>query len=115
MKDPPTTKEESEMAGTVDHMNRRVFGSPGQRIRSALYLDFDNIFTGLMNDDPQLAMQFAQDPAGWVSCLSTAGLRDGQWRDFLVRRCYLNPSGSMVDGRLEGGSRINFARFRQSM
>ena len=103
------------MTTTLDQMNGHAFGVSGQRIRSALYLDFDNIFSGLMGADPNLAMHFAQDPSAWLARLSTAGLSDGQWRDFRVRRCYLNPAGFVIDTRMGGNSRITFARFRQAI
>jgi hypothetical protein len=103
------------MTTTLDQTTGHVFGVPGQRIRSALYLDFDNIMSGLMGTDPNLAMHFAQDPSAWLAHLGTAGLPDGQWRDFRVLRCYLNPTGYVIDTRLGGSSRITFARFRQTM
>ena len=31
-------------------------------VRTALYLDFDNVFSGLCNLDPQVAVRFASDP-----------------------------------------------------
>ncbi|MDQ6715131.1 MAG: NYN domain-containing protein [Actinomycetota bacterium] len=78
-------------------------------VGSALYLDFDNVFSGLIKLDPRLALRFAEDPAGWLSRLTTELLSDGT-RRWLVLRCYMNPSGSIVHP--EDGRRITFSRFR---
>lgn len=66
-------------------------------IRAALFVDFDNIYTGLQQQDAYTAEQFATNPERWVSWIeqempcsyfgSQAGLRRT-----LIRRCYLNPS-----------------------
>lgn len=68
------------------------------RCRSALYVDFDNVFSGLHQVNPDLAHAFAGRPDRWLDRL--AGL-DAGWghRDFLVRRVYLNPG---VRSRLRG-------------
>lgn len=63
------------------------------RVRAtALFVDFDNIYTGLSNLDPALAQRFAQTPDEWVERLVTV---DGEFPDrrrFLIKACYLNPS-----------------------
>lgn len=64
--------------------------------RSALFVDFDNVFIGLNRQEPELARRFAGEPGRWVEWLQR-GLQIpvGSWlsptRRILVRRCYLNP------------------------
>lgn len=58
-------------------------------IKSALFVDFDNIFIGLSKSDPLAAERFASDPARWLTWLEK-GLPNRQ-RSILVRRCYPNP------------------------
>lgn len=77
-------------------------------LRSALYLDFDNVFSGLLKLDPAVAFQFAEAPAKWLDRLRT---ESGASRRWLVLRCYMNPSGSVADPRTEG-VRVNFFKFR---
>jgi hypothetical protein len=67
-------------------------------IRSALFVDFDNIFIGLSKTDPQAAERFAADPARWLSWLERgmpnhSGPKADQLRprSILIRRCYPNP------------------------
>jgi NYN domain len=65
------------------------------RIRSALFVDFDNIYLGLQREDPVAAEQFATDPARWLLWLQDNLPNqdgDGRQRKILLRRCYLNPS-----------------------
>lgn len=65
-------------------------------IKSALFVDFDNIYIGLSKSDPAAAERFASDPYRWLAWLEK-GLPlhgDGQAarsRSILVRRCYPNP------------------------
>ncbi|MBD7917719.1 NYN domain-containing protein [Cellulomonas sp. Sa3CUA2] len=64
-----------------------------RRLRSALFVDFDNVYIGLARLDPQAAEAFATDPAHWLSELGQGSDVDGDLtRRFLVRACYLNPS-----------------------
>ncbi len=62
----------------------------------ALFIDFDNIYSGLQRVAPQAADAFATDPGAWLRWLET-GMPveetplDGEARRILVRRCYLNP------------------------
>ncbi|WP_457253384.1 NYN domain-containing protein [Pedococcus sp. P5_B7] len=82
---------------------------------SVLYVDFDNLIIGLNETDPLAAIEFASDPAGWLTKLLSRAADDGV-RRWLVRRCYLNPNGFIADSsRLdERGrpSRIYFSRLR---
>ncbi len=64
-------------------------------VRTALFVDFDNIYLGLQREDPVAAEQFATDPTRWLLWLQDrlpqpAGT--DRRRKILFRRCYLNPS-----------------------
>lgn len=67
-------------------------------LKSALFVDFDNIYIGLGKNDPAAAERFASDPARWLTWLED-GLptRTGnsygppRRRSILIRRCYPNP------------------------
>lgn len=67
-------------------------------VRSALFVDFDNIYLGLQREDPNAAEQFATNPSHWLHWLSESLSLDSeelggrQKRKVLFRRCYLNPS-----------------------
>ena len=64
-------------------------------IYSALYVDFDNIYTRLAEQDPTLARTFATNPQRWMRWLEGHAMRmmygDGVRRRILKRCCYLNP------------------------
>lgn len=79
-------------------------------VRTALYLDFDNVFIGLFKLDPNIAIQFATDPGSWLRRLSTALTADAE-RRWLVLRCYLNPAGR-VNHHHAAGEWLYFSRFR---
>ncbi|MFJ5861149.1 NYN domain-containing protein [Pseudarthrobacter sp. NPDC092439] len=66
--------------------------SPSRRpgIRAAMFVDFDNVYTGLLALDPAAAKRFAEDPKHWTDALSAGGTAENS-RRFLVRNCYLNP------------------------
>jgi len=38
-------------------------------VRAALYLDFDNVFGGLLKLDPDVAIQSAENPGSWLTRL----------------------------------------------
>lgn len=78
------------------------------RVRAALYLDFDNVFGGLMRQDPDVAMQFAEDPGGWASRLAEALPVQGP-RRWVLLRCYMNPAGWVQHS---DPARLYFSRFR---
>jgi hypothetical protein len=62
-------------------------------VRSALFVDFDNIYLGLQNEDPNAAEQFATHPGRWLRWLQEDLPTDSPLaRKILSRRCYLNPS-----------------------
>jgi hypothetical protein len=65
------------------------------RIRSALFVDFENIYVGLSRTDTEAAEFFARKPGEWLRWLERieyAGepTSPGQ-RAILIRNCYLNP------------------------
>src|SRR5680860_376238 len=60
--------------------------------RTALFVDFDNIYIGLQASDAEAARAFAESPNRWVDALSTGVDGSGAFeRRWLVRVCYLNP------------------------
>ncbi len=65
-------------------------------MKSALFVDFDNVFSGLRRLDPAVAERFALRPLAWIDWLARSlpappHAPDGAVRRLLVRRCYLNP------------------------
>lgn len=78
-------------------------------MRSALYIDFDNFFSGLLEVDPAAAMEVAQKPSVWVHRLRSVHSENGQ--RWLVLRCYMNPAGS-VSHPTRPGERLFFSKFR---
>ncbi|UZX04682.1 NYN domain-containing protein [Arthrobacter sp. CDRTa11] len=71
-------------------MNEALSPSRRPGIRAAMFVDFDNVFTGLQAMDPLAAKRFAEDPKHWADALSAGGSGEGA-RRFLIRNCYLNP------------------------
>jgi len=66
-------------------------------MKSALFVDFDNVYTLLRALQPAAAERFARQPTEWIRWLVDAlGIPDGHdagaKRRLLVRRCYLNPN-----------------------
>ena len=69
-------------------------------VRTALFVDFDNIYLRLQQEDPRAAEQFATNPARWLDWLRLklpydaidSGSATSRPRKILFRRCYLNPS-----------------------
>jgi len=55
-----------------------------------MFVDFDNVYTGLQALDPLAAKRFAEDPKHWADALSAGGSGEDA-RRFLIRNCYLNP------------------------
>src|SRR5262245_28290942 len=86
-----------------------------EHVRAALYLDFDNVFSGLFKLDPDVAILFADHPGVWLRRLASTAQIGESPRRWLVLRCYLNPSG-WVNHRDAGGepTRLFFSRFRPS-
>jgi NYN domain-containing protein len=68
-------------------------------LRTALFVDFDNIYLRLQQEDPRAAHQFATNPARWLDWLRQKLPYDLAQeapeplpRKILFRRCYLNPA-----------------------
>ena len=65
-------------------------------MKSALFVDFDNIYSGLRQLSPATADRFASHPTEWMEwVMKSLALPEfapeGGKRRVLVRRCYLNP------------------------
>ena len=67
-------------------------------MKSALFVDFDNVYTQLRALQPVAAERFARQPIEWIRWLiESLEIPDGHHdlaarRRLLVRRCYLNPN-----------------------
>ena len=66
-------------------------------MKSALFVDFDNVFSQLRQLQPDAAERFARHPSEWMGWLTNSLAlpiphEDGERRRLLVRRCYLNPN-----------------------
>lgn len=79
-------------------------------IKAALFLDFDNFFSGLMAADPVSALALVASPSRWLQRLRTSYSDDDE-RQWLVLRCYMNPAGWLPDPQ-KPGERLYFSRFR---
>src|SRR4051794_24149752 len=79
-------------------------------VRAALYVDFDNVFSGLCKLNPLAAKAFADEPSTWLNALTTQHTVDGP-RRWLSVRCYLNSAGSVPDPA-GGEQRLQFASLR---
>lgn len=71
-------------------------------IRTALFVDFDQVYGGLYRIRPEAAERFATQPDKWLRFFEEGhhvqGLEDeneATQRIILVRKCYLNPVGSV--------------------
>ena len=90
---------------------------PMEPLRSALFLDFDNFFSGLLQLDREAAYVLADEPKRWLDALAGWKLpAGGERRRLLVRRAYLNPAG-WVNDREFGNERgrLYFSIFRPSL
>jgi len=66
-------------------------------MKSALFVDFDNVYTQLRQLQPTAAERFARQPIEWIRWLTESleiptGHDPQARRRLLVRRCYLNPN-----------------------
>ena len=66
-------------------------------MKSALFVDFDNVYTQLRQVQPAAAERFARQPTEWIRWLIESleipeGHNPEARRRLLVRRCYLNPN-----------------------
>jgi hypothetical protein len=77
-------------------------------IKTALFIDFDNVHSNLDKVDPRAAARFAEDPAAWLEWFQLgrhAAPEGAEPRRLLLRRCYLNPAafGSYRTGFVRAG------------
>ena len=79
---------------------------------TALYVDFDNVFSGLLELHLTAALRFAEEPETWLEKLTSTYTVDGP-RRWSVLRCYINSSGSAKHPTAER-PRIPFASFRSA-
>lgn len=79
-------------------------------MRAALFLDFDNFFSGLMAADPASATALVTSPSRWLHKLTRSNSDDAT-RRWLVLRCYMNPAGWLPDP-LKPGERLYFSKYR---
>ncbi|MEZ4468728.1 MAG: NYN domain-containing protein [bacterium] len=84
-----------------------------QRIRCAIFIDFDNMYSGIRALDEAAAERFAEDPAAWLSWIETRldrpteDLQDAR-RTLLLRLCYLSPHryGKYRSGFVRAGFQV---------
>ncbi len=96
-------------------------------IRTALFVDFDQVYGGLYRIRPEAAERFATQPDKWLRFFEEGqhvqGLGEGDeptQRVILVRKCYLNPVGSVRNampsayraGPPSRDSQDNFSKYR---
>lgn len=76
---------------------------------SGIFLDFDNVFSSLFKQSPDAAREFATNPAGWLRAFQEMRGTETEEtsHNFVIRRCYMNPSGRI-------GNSDYFSKFRQS-
>ncbi len=63
-------------------------------VKTALFVDFDNIYIGLSKTDPLAAERFASDPARWLSWLEEGYPLKGA--PFPARPVFVSPLPSAV-------------------
>ncbi|GAA0903371.1 NYN domain-containing protein [Virgisporangium ochraceum] len=78
--------------------------------RTALFVDFDNFFGGLLAADPEAALAVVERPSVWLRRLADAH-HDDVSRRWLILRSYMNPAGWVDDPRAPG-TRLYFSKFR---
>jgi NYN domain len=76
---------------------------------SAIFLDFDNVFSSLFNQSKDAAREFANSPARWLGAFQDIRGKEKEktYHNFVIRRCYMNPAGRVSSSEY-------FAKFRQS-
>jgi hypothetical protein len=79
---------------------------------SGIFLDFDNVYSSLHRQSRDAARQFASDPARWLGAFQ--GMKGSETEEtshnFVIRRCYMNPSGRIGNGDLFSSFRQSFVR-----
>lgn len=85
------------------------------RIRSALFVDFDNVFHGLHTRRPEVADALARNFCEWLSDLTRQKLPPGaEEREIILWRAYVNPKGGVKDDSGDG-EWLSLSRFRQAL
>jgi hypothetical protein len=85
-------------------------------LRSALFVDFDNIFTELHRHDRTAAYAFGDAPNDWLARLVRHARDDGDPRRFLQVRAYVNPQGWVEDQvRGDRSDQLYFNRYRDAL
>ncbi len=79
---------------------------------SAIFLDFDNVFSSLFKRSKEAASEFATAPDRWLGALRGMKVNeaDETTHNFVVRRCYLNPSGRAPGSEYYSKFRQHFVR-----
>jgi hypothetical protein len=79
---------------------------------SGIFLDFDNVFSSLFKESRDAAKQFASEPARWLGAFQ--GMRGSETEEtshnFVIRRCYMNPSGKVANSEYFSNYRQSFVR-----
>ncbi|MBB4395081.1 NYN domain-containing protein [Bradyrhizobium sp. ERR14] len=79
---------------------------------SGIFLDFDNVFSSLFKQSREAAKEFASDPARWLGAFQ--GMRGSETEEtshnFVIRRCYMNPSGRIAGSEYFSTYRQSFVR-----
>ena len=89
--------------------------APPTRIRSALFVDFDNVFHGLHSRRPEVADALARSFCEWLSGLTRHKLPPGaEEREIILWRAYVNPKGGVKDDSNDG-EWLSLSRFRQPL
>ncbi len=71
--------------------------SSRSHVRTALFVDFDNVYSNLCDIDPAAGEAFATEPERWLRWMQddmgqvVPDAPEGTGREILVRACYLNP------------------------
>jgi len=78
-------------------------------MKSALFVDFDNVYSGLRRLDPAVAERFAARPVAWIRWLTHTlteppPAANGPSLQLLMRRCHVNPRGMPLIARLGQGA-----------
>ena len=71
-------------------------------IKSAIYVDFDNVFISLQNLDPGCENLFVEYADDWLKLLE-AGEDGGPQRNFLIKHCYMNSNMNQYSVRMKRG------------
>ena len=79
-------------------------------VSAALYVDFDNVVSGLRDHSWEAVQSFVQRPGAWLAALD----RDREGRRWLVRRCYVNSAGS-ISRKGDGSERLEFSSYRRTL